>query len=289
MNLKQLEYFVAIAEEHQITAAAKRLHISQPPLSYELAQLEKELGTTLVRRGPRTATLTDAGKLLYERAVRILALARATERDVASVGSGSSGTLSLGVVSSCSGSVPGTRLGELRQSFPDVSLELHEGGTPEVLEMLEGGMVDVAVVRTPFRSTGLRCRYGKQERMLAVMPRELEVGGEMDVSVGQLDGVPLALCRRFEDQIRSAFSAAKATPYVSCLTDDERTACAWSRGGLGISFVPETLLPVTDTGECFIKVVSDETLVSRQAVVWKADRYMSPLAERLIALIAEGS
>ena len=53
MNLKQLEYFVAIAEEGQITAAARRLHISQPPLSYELAQLERELGAQLVRRGPR--------------------------------------------------------------------------------------------------------------------------------------------------------------------------------------------------------------------------------------------
>ena len=58
MNLKQLEYFVAIAEEGQITAAARRLHISQPPLSYELRELERELGTQLVRRGPRGVTLT---------------------------------------------------------------------------------------------------------------------------------------------------------------------------------------------------------------------------------------
>ena len=58
MNLKQLEYFVAIAEERQITAAARRLNISQPPLSYELRQLESELGVTLVVRGPRQARLT---------------------------------------------------------------------------------------------------------------------------------------------------------------------------------------------------------------------------------------
>ena len=80
MNLKQLEYFVAIAEEGQITAAARRLHISQPPLSYELAQLERELGTQLVRRGPRGVTLTEAGRLLYDRARRILAMATATAR-----------------------------------------------------------------------------------------------------------------------------------------------------------------------------------------------------------------
>ena len=138
VNLKQLEYFVAIAEEHQITAAARRLHISQPPLSYELAQLERELGTTLVRRGPRSATLTDAGKLLYERATRILALTQATKRDVEGVGKGMTGVLTLGVDASCAGSVPGTRLVELA-STPNVSVELREGDTPQVLEMLEGG------------------------------------------------------------------------------------------------------------------------------------------------------
>ncbi|MDD6693206.1 MAG: LysR family transcriptional regulator, partial [Olsenella sp.] len=68
MNLKQLEYFVAIAEEHQITAAARRLHISQPPLSYELSQLERELGVLLVTREARGVSLTDAGRVLYKRA-----------------------------------------------------------------------------------------------------------------------------------------------------------------------------------------------------------------------------
>ena len=72
MNLKQLRYFVAIAEERQITAAARRLNISQPPLSYELAQLERELGVRLVDRGPRGVTLTDAGRLLYGREQQIL-------------------------------------------------------------------------------------------------------------------------------------------------------------------------------------------------------------------------
>lgn len=290
MNLKQLEYFVAIADEHQITAAAKKLHISQPPLSYELAQLEHELGTTLVRRGPRTATLTDAGKLLYQRATRILALAKATERDVANVGKGMSGTVSLGLASSCSGSVPAERLGELAESFPDIAVELHEGSTDQVLELLEAGEVDVGVVRTPFKSQGLRCRYAtKSEHMLAVMPPLFETGTDMEVTIAQLGDKPLIGCRRLESVIRPAFDEEGIAPYVSCLTEDERTACAWARGGLGIALVPETLLPVTDTGECFIKIVRSEALSTRQAVVWKADRYMSPLAERLIKLIGEVS
>lgn len=286
MNLKQLEYFVAIAEEHQITAAARRLHISQPPLSYELAQLERELGTTLVRRGPRSATLTDAGKLLYERATRILALTQATKRDVEGVGKGMTGVLTLGVDATCAGSVPGTRLTEL-VAAPDVSIELREGSTPQVLEMLEGGVVDIGVVRTPFPSDGLRCRYAKNERMLAIMPPALEVGDEMEVTCTQLSGVPVVLARRLEPLVQSAFSTAKAELSPRCVVDDERTACTWARGGMGIAIIPETLLSVTDTGECFIKVIAEKGLSTRQAVVWKADRYMSPLAQRCLALLGD--
>mgnify|MGYP001679293221 CR=1 FL=1 len=286
VNLKQLEYFVAIAEEHQITAAARRLHISQPPLSYELAQLERELGTTLVRRGPRSATLTDAGKLLYERAMRILALTQATKRDVEGVGKGMTGVLTLGVDSSCAGSVPGSRLSELA-SAPDVSVELREGTTPQVLEMLEGGVVDIGVVRTPFASGGLRCRYAKNERMLAIMPPALEVGDEVEVTCAQLSSVPIVLARCLEPLVHTAFSEAKADLSKRCMVDDERTACTWARSGMGVAIISETLLSVTDTGDCYIKAIAEKSLSTRQAVVWKADRYMSPLAQRCLALLGD--
>ena len=179
MNLKQLEYFVAIAEERQITAAARRLNISQPPLSYELRQLESELGVTLVVRGPRQARLTEAGHLLYQRATKILAMTAAARREVESVGSGMTGALSLGVCPDCAGLVPAARLRELRERFPEVSVEVSEGSTSEVLELLEGGIVDVGVVRTPFKSEGLRCRFAAAEPLVAVMPTDLEVGSDL--------------------------------------------------------------------------------------------------------------
>ena len=158
MNLKQLEYFVAIVEEGQVTAAARRLHISQPPLSYELAQLERELGCKLVHRGPRGVTPTDAGRLLYERAAHILAMATATAREVSSVGRGLTGTACLAVCAGAAGLVPSARLRELAGS-ESVSFEVREGSVPAVIELVTSGIAEVGVVRTPFASTGLRCRY----------------------------------------------------------------------------------------------------------------------------------
>lgn len=278
MNLKQLEYFVAIAEEGQITAAARRLHISQPPLSYELAQLERELDAQLVRRGPRGVTLTDAGRLLHERATRILAMATATAREVSSVGKGLTGTLCLAICDSAAGLAPGPRLAELVERAPDVALEVRGGSVPEVLELVAGGIAEVGIVRTPFSSQGLRCRYAPAEPLVAVIPPTLERGAELEVSLSELADVPLACDRR---------TAAQLAEPPFCLTDDSRATCACAAAGLGVGLVPRSLLAVCDTGDCYIKTVTEKDLETRAAVIWKADRALSPLAERAVALLGE--
>lgn len=278
MNLKQLEYFVAIAEEGQITAAARRLHISQPPLSYELAQLERELDAQLVRRGPRGVTLTEAGRLLYERARRILAMATATAREVSSVGKGLTGTICLAVAASAAGLAPGARLSELAARAHGVSLEVREGSVPEVIELVTSGIAEVGVVRTPFATQGLRVRYAPAEPLVAIMPPALERGDELTVSLAQLEGAPIVCDRR---------TAASLSAVPFCLTEDERTTCSCAAGGLGVGLVPRSLLAVCDTGPCYIKTVTEKDLESRAAVIWKADRALSPLAERAIALLGE--
>ena len=278
MNLKQLEYFVAIAEEGQITAAARRLHISQPPLSYELAQLERELGTQLVRRGPRGVTLTEAGRLLHERATRILAMATATAREVSSVGKGLTGTLCLAVCDSAAGLAPGTRLAELSSLAPDVALEVREGSVPEVLELVTSGIAEIGVVRTPFSTQGLRTRYAPTEPLVAVMPPALERGDELTVLLAQLEDVPIVCDSR---------TAASLERIPFCITEDARSVCSCAAAGLGVGLVPRSLLTICDTGPCFIKTLAEKDLDSRAAVVWKADRALSPLAERAVALLGE--
>ena len=104
MDIRQLTYFMVIAEEGQITAAARRLHMAQPPLSQQMKALEEELGVQLLQREPRSVTLTDAGEILYRRARQIVTLTDSTRREIADFKNGLRGTLSIGTVSS-SGSV----------------------------------------------------------------------------------------------------------------------------------------------------------------------------------------
>ncbi len=287
MNLKQLEYFIAIAEEHQITAAARRLHISQPPLSYELAKLEKELGCQLVVRGPRSVSLTEAGKVLYDRATHLIAMAHATEREVASVGTGAGGTITIGADPGCSGLLPQDRLLDLRRRFPNVEIEVREAATPGIMDLLDGGIADIGVVRTPFKSDGLRCRFAAAEPLVAVMPPEFEVGDEASCTVDDLADSPIIANRRLLPELTKAFEVAGSKLRVPTLVDDPRTAALWAREGMGIALIPQSLLRVTDTGEQFIKVLACRELESRPAVIWKAQHAASDLFRTVIALLGD--
>ena len=170
MNLKQLEYFIAVAEEKQVTAAAKRLNIAQPPLSYQLKQLEKELGVQLLKRTAHGVQLTPAGSTLAEYAKQIVDLTKITEYKVKNIDQGFLGTLRIGATSTSGGVLPNDQAAELIKAYPGVKFELSEGNTYQLLDLLNKNLIDVAVLRTPFNREGLQVRMFPAEPMMAIIP-----------------------------------------------------------------------------------------------------------------------
>lgn len=151
MDIRQLIYFATIVEEGSISAAAKKLHLSQPPLSYQLKLLEEELHLQLLQRGARGVQLTEAGKVLYKRAQGILELTERTQKELqAMAGQGFAGTLHIGTVSSSGASLLDWRIPAFHEQYPQIGFAIHEGNTFELMEMLESGLIELAVVRTPF-------------------------------------------------------------------------------------------------------------------------------------------
>lgn len=187
--------------------------------------------------------------------------------------------------------MPAARLRELRDRFPEVSVEVSEGSTSEVLELLEGGIVDVGVVRTPFKSEGLRCRFAAAEPLVAVMPTDLEVGSDLSCTLEDLAAVPLALARRQVPAVGSAFAEKGLSPQVACVMDDVRTCVLWAREGMAVALAPRSLIRVTDTGDQFIKVVDCRGLDSppgggvagRQAPLAAGRACRSPSRRALLA------
>ena len=150
MDLKQLGYFVTVAREGSISAAARKLYLSQPPLSAQMKTLERELGCVLFERGSRKIQLTQAGRLLYDRAVALLEMSEMTRREMLDYRQGSEGTLRLGVVSSVGSTLLRRWVIRFCTGHPKIHYELFEANTYELLEELRAGLLDLAIVRSPF-------------------------------------------------------------------------------------------------------------------------------------------
>lgn len=126
MKLRQLEYFCAVAEEKSISAAARELHVAQPPISRQIAQLEEELGVQLFLRGSKGMSLTDAGQSLYQQTQQIFQDIRRVEDSVRSVGTGMSGRIKLGVIYSAM-SYALHYINEYHSRYPQVELFIRVG------------------------------------------------------------------------------------------------------------------------------------------------------------------
>ena len=129
MDIKQLINFITIVEEGNITKAAQKLHISQPPLSNQLKALEEELGVKLVERGSRKVTLTDVGNLLYKRGKDMVDVFESTLNEIEDFKSGIEGVLKIGAVSTCNQFIPNKLISPYAKQYPKVKFELYEGNT----------------------------------------------------------------------------------------------------------------------------------------------------------------
>lgn len=283
MDIRQLKYFMAIAEEGQITSAARKLQMAQPPLSQQLKLLEEELGVKLVERGPRSIQLTEAGIILRGRAQQILELTDSTTRELKDFVKGFSGTLSIGTVSSSAATLLQERLLEFHQVYSGVKFEIHEGNTYRILDLLNKGIVEVGIVRTPFNSAGLECVYTSSEPMIAVMAPEYDwTGGEPEIEIGELRKQPLIIYRRFEQLIRETCLEHGFDPQVFCMNDDARTTLLWANAALGIGIIPRSAFILANNSNVLSKEIRSDSLNTRVAAVWIKDKYLSSLAEKFI-------
>nr|WP_319488515.1 LysR family transcriptional regulator [uncultured Caproiciproducens sp.] len=285
MDLKRLEYFMAISEEGSISAAAKKLHISQPPLSHQLQLLESELGVKLVERGARHVMLTDAGVILYKRAGNILEMADAAARELGEYGEKMKGTLRMGATSSSGPPLLGSRMIEFTKMYPEVNFELHEGNTFQMIELLTGGVIEIAVIRTPFHAENTAWYSLEKEPMIAVgNQRYFDSPDCGHILLEDLRNKPLIIYRRYEKLILSACKAAGFQPSIFCLNDDSRTALMWANAGLGIAVTPYSMVSFYRSPECLCKIIDNHNLETQITAIWRSDRPLSAVAKSFLTV-----
>ena len=279
MDFKQLLYFVTTVQEGNISKAATKLHISQPPLSTKLKDLENELGVTLFERGSRKIVLTQAGNMFYKRALSILELINISKEELTDYTSGKIGTLRIGIISSIGSTLINEWLTLFHQHYPDILFNIFEGNTYEQLEKLRNNLIELAIVRTPFSADDLESMYLLEEKVYAVgHPKYFEDLHSFSIYFSQICHKPLILYRRWEKFITSFCMEEELTPYIFCMNDDARTTVSMANCGLGIGIIPESTLPLMSSSNMIYKAISDSKFHSSICMLRNPTSYQSTVA-----------
>jgi DNA-binding transcriptional LysR family regulator len=272
LDVTRLRVLIAVSRHGSVTAAAHALNYAQPSVSHHLARLEAETGTKLVQRVGRGIRLTDAGRLLAERAIEVIGRLDAAENELAVFAGLRAGRLRLAAFPSALGTIVPTAAAILHDRHPGFDLRLTEAEPPEALRMLRAGYVDVALIfrhepdegggahRSPPGDTDdfqdrddLREQVLLSEPMYLIMPDTAVSGGEPPLAVPVTELWPadlarladqrwIAGCDRCREHLLRQCAAAGFTPRISFTTDDFVAAQALVTAGLGVTLLPALAL-----------------------------------------------
>ncbi len=246
MELRQLRYFVAVAEELHFRRAAERLHMSQPPLSQQIRALEDELGFALLIRTRRRVELTPAGAAFLRDARALIAELEGAVATARRIDAGQTGRLRVGFVGSALLSiVPGT-VERFRASRPGVAIELRERSTVDQLRAVAAGVVDVGLVRPPIEDDGLHAETVLRERTVAALPAAHPLASLTRVPLRRLAAEPHVLFPRdqapgFHDLLIGALAGTGAGPRVIQYAPEMLTIIGLVAAGTGVSLVPASV------------------------------------------------
>jgi DNA-binding transcriptional LysR family regulator len=276
-SLARLSCFIAVAEELHFGRAAERLHMTQPPLSRQIQQLEAELGVQLIDRTTRSVTLTPAGVAFLPDARRILQLAESAALTVKRVPAGDLGTVVVGFTAASAHAVLPRLLERTRAKLPDVKLELREMVSAAQIEGLMTGEIDLGMARPPLKRPGIVSRPLLHEQLVVALPAEHPlVGQARQLTLNDLDGHDVVMyspieARYFNELLISAFTIAGATPrYVQFVTQ-VHTMLVLVRSGIGIALVPASAATLHPEGVVFRSIGAFRERPVELDAAWRQD------------------
>jgi len=287
LDIKQLRYFYTIAEQGQITRAAKKLHMAQPPLSQQLKHLEEELGVILFERNGRQMELTQAGLILYKKAERILLEIEEIETEVKETSEGLRGKLSIGIVKTCFSFVP-ERVRTFRENYPSVTFSLREGDSYTVEQLIKSRESEVGIVRLPIDMKPFSKIELAKEKFVVVIPSNTpEFHSKTSIKMKELENIPLLLLHRvsgvgqFEIVLQECRSHG-FEPNVICECPDVSMLLSLVSSGVGATIIPESSLTSFPLPNLHVLQIEDSTIYAESAIIWLKDRYLSKPAKRFI-------
>jgi len=284
MDIRQLKYFRAIVEEGQISRAAQRLHMAQPPLSLQLKLLEQELGVQLIERNSRSLRPTNAGIALYQRAEQILDMIDSAKREVKDMEQSVHGVLAIGSPQALGVQLMPERIRRFHDAHPGVSFQWREGNTFRVLDLLDAYMIELGVVRLPVPDRNYDSIHLMTEPWVAVTRwDDKRHHKRKTIPLSELGKLPLLLMNRREgihshDMVIDALRLAGITPNVVCESDNVLALLSLVEAGMGVTILPQSTLSLRP-GEFHVMRITECALESSVAIIWQKGRRLSMAAQ----------
>ena len=282
MDLRLLEYFLAVAKTGNITKAADQLHVTQPTVSRQLMELEEAMGTSLLIRGKRQVTLTDAGILFQQRAQEIIDLMDKTSRDLAGQNDLVGGTVAIGCVESCVSRMLPEVLKEFSSLHPKVGYELYSADGDDIREKLDRGELDFGILLEPVEAAKydyLRLPYWETWGILTRRDDPLAV--KKAIGKEDITSIPLILPRReiVQDNIAGWFGTDRSRLHIFSSQNLINNAALLVEAGLAYSVCVGGAFEIRG-GEklCFIPFTPERT--TGHVMAWKKNRVFHSAASQ---------
>ncbi|MCS3443046.1 LysR family transcriptional regulator [Microbacterium phyllosphaerae] len=278
MELRQLRYFMAVADELHFGRAARRLHMSQPPLSVQVGRLEREVGVPLFDRSTRRVTLTPAGLHLQERARRILDEVDAVRGEMRDYVDGLAGQLTAGFVSSANYTVLPEVVRLFRSRRDRVTLSLVPLTSGEQIDRLRDGTLDVGLVRdesalSDARAPELTTEVVFEERLVMCVPVTHGLASRAEVTAAEILEVPMiayprSLMPGYVDRVHEVLGIAPGAMRIAEEVVHQETALGFVAAGVGASILPESVRQLVPPSIAVIPLAGSPTtrlMAARQA------------------------
>lgn len=285
MNLTNLRNFLVVASEGSITSAARRLHLSQPSLSRQIANLERELGTPLLTRNSHSVSLTRAGALLHRRATELIELAEKTEAEIGACAAEAGGDIYLGAAETSRISFLMEAAQRTSEAYPASRLRLLSGNAIDLLGALERGSIDFALVTADARLSGYRTlEMPWREAWVAYLPEGHPLSRREAIRPEDLAGERLIVSREGmrrnagDTTIGSWLGPLSRSMHVAADFNLPFNAGEMARHGFGVLITWEGLIRA-DAGSGLASRPLEPPVENRLVLAWKAVATRTPAAQ----------
>jgi DNA-binding transcriptional LysR family regulator len=282
MELRQLTYFVTVAQKLNFSRAADELRVSQPGISQQIQALEAELGVKLFDRLGRRISLTRAGEVLLPHAYRILAQVETARGDVRELSQLTRGNASLGAPPTVSSHLLPSQLTRFRRRYPGLEVTLREAGTENLLRQIEDSQIDLAIVVSDNLPAAVESAPVLEETYVLAVGLRHPLSQQSTVALADLSGEAFILFPegyKLREVTLVACKRAGFEPKVALDGGAMQSALEFVAAGLGVALVPELALE----GAKNIRglAIADQVLRRQLGLVWRRDRHLSAAARAL--------